>query len=436
MATIGSYAHQVSLLNQLNSNYKASQKLATQIATGSKINSPADDASGYAIVKRMDVEIGSLEQANANTQTGNSMLNVASGAMANTMDILTTLKEKVIAAANSTSNDSDRAAIQQELNQYIDQINDNALTTYNGQYLMTGGYSGATHEATQAYTNTSLGTETSGGTKLTELTSRYGESLNIQSSDMVTVSYVKDGKTYSTSYSAADTTLEDIFKNANTAGGGDIFDTALGNTSEIGTDSNGNAVTTVDGKNAITVKAANAGKAATIAGFTITITDSQGNSRKTANNALDAFGETITGADDRGGKNLVLQTGTKSSYNMNINLGDVSARALGLQGSDGSYLSVGTRESAAAAINVIDNAIARLQKQQTNVGATQSRLVYTSKNLTTQAENVLSAKSVIESVDMAKAITEFTSRNVLMQATQSMLAQSYSNSAWFLNLLG
>lgn len=436
MAKIGSYAQQVSLLNQLNANYKAAQKAATQIATGSKINSPADDASGYSIVKRMDVEIGCLEQANANTQTGNSMLNVASGAMANTMDILTTLKEKAIAAANSTSNDKDRAAIQQELNQYIDQINDNALVTYNGQYLMTGNYAGATKAATQAYTNRSLAADTSGATKLTDLTSRYGDSLNIQSTDTVTVSYVKDGKTYSTSYSAADTTLEDIFKNANNAGGGDVFDTAIGNTAEIGVDSSGSTVTTVDGKNAITVKAAAAGRAASIAGFTITITDDQGNTKQTANNALDDFSEAIAGTDDRNGNNLVLHTGTKSSFNMNINIGDVSARALGLQGSDGSFLSVGTRESAAAAINVIDNAIARLQMQQTNVGAVQSRLSYTSKNLTTQAENVLSAQSVIESVDMAKAITEYTSRNVLMQATQSMLAQSYSNSAWFLNLLG
>ena len=122
MATIGSYAQQLSLLNQLNMRYSSAMKHATAIATGNKVNSAADDASLYSIGKSMGVRIGSLEQADANTQTSSSMLKVADGAMSNTLDILTTMKEKALAAANSTARDSDRANIQKELNQYIDQI--------------------------------------------------------------------------------------------------------------------------------------------------------------------------------------------------------------------------------------------------------------------------------------------------------------------------
>ena len=437
MATIGSYAQQLALLNTLNMNYSKAVKSANQVATGNKINSAKDDASYWAIGKRMDVKIGALGQATSNVQTGNSMLNVASGAMDNTVEILTTLKEKAIAAANSTAKDSDRATIQKEFNQYIDQINDNALVTYNGKYLLNGSNKSATLETNQAFTNSSLGLDTTGATKLTDLTRRQGDSLNIDATDTVNVSFVKDGKTYSTSFTAGDYTLEDIFKRANEAGAGEVFDTSAmaTATSVIGTDSSGREVHTVDDQNAVTVKAAQAGTEGSIAGFTVSVTDAEGNVKKSVNTALDDFTETIGAADTRGDNSLVLHTGSESTQNMHMALGDASARALGLQGSDGSYLSVGTQEDANAAINVIDNAINRILDQQTSVGAMQSRLDYTHNNLVTQQTNVTDSMTTIIGADMAKAITQYTSYNIQMQAAQAMLAQSMSNSSWFLNLL-
>ena len=374
----------------------------------------------------------------SNVQTGNSLLNVANGAMSSTLEILQTLKEKAIAASNDTAKDSDRATIQKEMNQYIDQINDNSLVTYNGKHLLTGANSGATVETNQAYTNRSLGEDTTGATKLTDLTRRQGDSLNISSTDTVNVSFVKDGKTYATSFEVGDMTLEDIFKKANEAGAGEVFDTSSMDTatSLIGTDSDGRELHTVDDKNAITVKSTEAGKAGRIAGFTISVTDASGNVRKDVNTVLDDFSESISGTDKRDDNSLVLHTGTHASQNMQVGLGDMGARALGLQGSDGSYLSVSTQSDANAAINVIDNAINRLLEQQTTVGAMQSRLEYTGNNITTQHENVTAAMETITGADLAKAITEFTANNIQMQAAQAMLAQSNSNAGWFLNLLG
>ena len=438
MATISSYAQQLSILNLMNAKYAAALKSMNQVATGNKINSPKDDASGYAIGKRMSVEIGSLEQTLSNVQTGNSMLNVANGAMSNTLEILQTLKEKAIAAANDTAKDSDRAIIQKELNQYIDQINDNSLVTYNGKYLLTGQNSGPSVETNQAYTNRSLGEDVTGATKLTDLTRRQGDNLNISANDTVNVSFVKDGKTYSTSFAVGEMTLEDIFKQANEAGAGEVFDTSgmAEATSLIGTDVTGQELHTVDDRNAITVKAAEAGKAGNIAGFTISISDADGNEKKAVNAVLDDFTESIAGSDKRADNSLVLHTGTSASQNMHVALGDMGARALGLQGSDGSYLSVSTQENANAAINVIDNAIERLLSQQTTVGAMQSRLGYTQSNITTQHENVSAAMETLIGADLAKAITEYTANNIQMQAAQAMLAQANSNAGWFLNLLG
>ena len=63
------------------------------------------------------------------------MMKVAEGAVSSTVEILKTLKEKAVHAANDSNTDSDRQTIQKELNQSIDQINDNANTTFNGKYL-------------------------------------------------------------------------------------------------------------------------------------------------------------------------------------------------------------------------------------------------------------------------------------------------------------
>lgn len=436
MAGISSnYSQQLSLLNILNKTYSAANKSATAVATGKSVNSAADNPSVYAIGQKMDSRIGALQQASANTQTGSSMLKVADGAMSNTLEILTTMKERAIQAANSTLKDSDRAAIQKEFNQYIDQITDNSLVEYNGMALLNGSNASATKLTTQAFTNRELGTEVTGSTKLTDLTRRQGDNLGIEATDTITVSYVKDGKTYHTSYSAADTTLEDIFKNANQAGGGDVFDTTLGETAEIGTDTNGKTLNTVDDKNAITVKAATAGTAGAIAGFTISVTDASGSEKKSVNTVLNEFSESIAAADERSDYSLTLHVGADSNINIKAGLGNLSAQALGLIGSDGSNLSVGTIEDANAAITVIENAINKVTDQSTTVGALSSRLEYTYSNLTTETENLTAAMDTLLSADLAKAITDYVSNNTQQQAAQAMLAQSMQNSGWFLSLL-
>ena len=120
----------INTLNTLNKNHSALANSLKKVSSGMRINSAADDASGYAISERMRVQIRSLDQDNKNTQNGNAMMKVAEGAVQSTVDILKTLKEKVINAANDTNTDSDRQQIQKELDQSIDQINDIANVTY------------------------------------------------------------------------------------------------------------------------------------------------------------------------------------------------------------------------------------------------------------------------------------------------------------------
>ena len=72
----------------------------------------------------------------------------------------------------------------------------------------------------------------------------------------------------------------------------------------------------------------------------------------------------------------------------------------------------------------MDRSIERALAQLTTIGAISNRLEYTSANLVTASENVTAAESVSRDADMAKEMTEYTKNNVLLQASQSMLAQA------------
>ena len=426
----------LSALNTLNTNTNALSKSLKKVASGMKINSAADDASGYAISEKMRVNIRSLNQANANAQNGSSMMKVAEGAVSSTVEILKTLKEKAVNAANDTNTDADRATIQKELDQSIDQINDNANVTFNGQYLVDGSKSKKTTATTTAMTNISLNTETTSSSALTDLKSRSGDTLNIHSTDTVTISYVKDGKTITSSMEVSNKSLgvaiSTLTKGKITIAGAGA---GTGASSVVGFDGSGNTVFTASGDTGITVSSSESGVTGQISGFTMYITDNKGQVNKSANAVLDTFDESIRAVNKSQDNSVNLQIGAKAGQAIKVGLTDMKAQALGLQGSDGSTVSVGTREKANAAINTFDSAIQKALDQQTTIGAAMSRLEYTQSNLTTASENVTAAESTIRDADMAKEMTEYTKNNVLMQAAQSMLSQANQSSSNALSLL-
>ena len=423
----------ISTLNTLNKNSNALTKSLAKVSSGMKINGAADDASGYAISERMRVQIRGLDQANSNTQNGSSMMKVAEGAVSSTVDILKTLKEKVISAANDTNTDSDRATIQKELDQSIDQINDNANVTYNGKLLVDGSHNSEVKATSTAMTNQSLSTDTTGTTKFCEMKDRNGNSLNINSMDKVTISFVKQGKTYTTSVSATNS-LSDLITKANSQSTA-AFSTVIGTNSYIGKDVAGDTVATADTTNALTISAGGSSVTNQISGITISVTNTKGAVQKSANAVLDNFSESIRAQNKSTDNAMVLQVGTKANQSIKVGLTDMRAEALGLQSSSGANIQIGTQQQANAAISVLDNAVAKALDQQTTIGSIESRLEYTSANLTTASENVQSSESTIRDANMAKEMTEYTKNNVLMQAAQSMLAQANQSSSSVLSLL-
>ena len=168
---------------------------------------------------------------------------------------------------------------------------------------------------------------------------------------------------------------------------------------------------------------------------TISITDAEGNVKKAANAALDQFKLYQRAENQTGDKALTFHTGPEANVALKVGMGDMRAEALGLKGSNNEMLSVKTKEHANAAINVIENALTIALNQQVDIGSVLSRLEYTSANIITARDNDQESESVIRDADMAKAITNYTKSNVLVQSAQAMLMQANQNPSAVLSLL-
>lgn len=128
-------------LGELNKNINRMGKVLACAASGMKINGASDDASGYSISEKMQVQLRALEQDIQNTKTGKNLLNVAAGGIDSIVHELRSLKELAINAANDHNTDIDRLTIQKEFDQRMEDINDIASTTnYNGRLLLNGDY--------------------------------------------------------------------------------------------------------------------------------------------------------------------------------------------------------------------------------------------------------------------------------------------------------
>ena len=432
----------VRTLNTLNKNSKALNKSLTKVASGMKINSAEDDASAYAISERMRVRIRSLDQANQNTQNDSALMKTAEGAIQNTIEILKSLKEKAINAANDSNTDEDRQTIQKEVDQFIDQIDDNALVQFNGKYLVDGSKNNARWSCRTIFINQNF-TEKHPtdpndvfnfrSNRATNLQTRSGEPLNLQTTDRYQVSWMVNGKisTYSGTISGNTSLYVDVFQKM---GLNFTYADANGKIRQDGIDKFGQTVYMPDGTSGVALISTAAGLDKQISGLTISFMDAEGNIKKDVNKIFE-FKLLQRAENQTGDKSLTFHVGSEANVAIKVGLTDMRAHALGLKGTDGTKVSVTTKENANAAINVFDNALSMALDQITTIGAVQARLEYTAANLATSSENVQASESVIRDADMAKEMTSYTKNNVLLQTAQAMLAQANQNSSAVLGLL-
>ncbi|MCG0275609.1 MAG: flagellin [Thermosediminibacteraceae bacterium] len=136
--------HNISALNayrQLTVNNTAMQKSLEKLSSGYRINRAGDDAAGLAISEKMRAQIRGLNMAIKNAQDGISLIQTAEGALTETHAILQRMRELAVQAANDTNTDKDRAALQQEVEQLIKELDRIASDTeFNTQKLLDGNF--------------------------------------------------------------------------------------------------------------------------------------------------------------------------------------------------------------------------------------------------------------------------------------------------------
>ena len=482
---------------QLGMNNSQVSKSLEKLSSGYKINRAGDDASGLAISEKMKAQIKGLETASTNSQDGISLVQTAEGALTEVHDMLNRMVELAGKAANGTiDSETDRAALQDEMNSLLDEIDRIAESTdFNGIKLLNGdlatntvklgninlgnGTASTTEAATAATSTQAIGAGAAAPAKLTvEYTDANGK---LQS---VTVDY--------TGTAAADTNataMRDALKanselsalfdiggtgtnitfTAKTAGEGgvkvtgmttsDATGTAIGKlTFKDGTDAyekvtNG-AQQDLAAGDKVTVNGtvyefvANAGDKVTTEGAVAVLVGADNNaSAANLNKALESEGITVSvdNAQDllfkpmSNGKGLSLQIGaTGDAYNkVTINVGNMSSKGLGIDNLRN--IGIMSQDAASAALDQIkngaDSAINTVSSVRAELGAMQNRLEHTINNLDVAAENMQSANSQIRDTDMAKEMMEYTKKNVLTQAAQAMLAQANQQPQSILQLL-
>ena len=484
--------HNIAALNsyrQLGSNNSSVSKNLEKLSSGYRINRAGDDAAGLAISEKMRAQITGLETASKNANDGISLVQTAEGALTEVHSMLNRMVELADQSANGTQQDAvDRENIQKEvdsLKSEIDRISES--TNFNGINLLDGSLAGG--KGVSNISNVTQATPTDVAATPASQVSAAVTAFADADPKEVEVSYLdKNGNNKTIKVMATDTettkTIETTSKaialalNKESKGAFNVAGATNGKLTFTDANSgdngfkitglkiNGSDVTmdavspgtdakielkfddatgakfSVDGKNFQVAKQGD-----TIADGYIGIYTDNGKiySAAQANSAseqLKKYGisSTVSGTDtlvftktDVATKDgLSLQIGdTADDFNqLSVKVKSMSSSSLGISGID-----LSTQPGAKSAVKLIKEAINTVSSTRGDLGALQNRLEHTINNLSVTTENMTAAESRIRDVDMAKEMMTYTKNNILVQASQSMLAQANQTPQGVLQLL-
>ena len=412
-------------------------KSTEKLSSGYKINRAADDAAGLSISEKMRKQIRGLSQASDNAEDGISCVQTAEGALTEVHSMLQRMNELAVKAGNGTMSEDDRQNVQDEIDQLVDEIDRVSETTkFNETYLLKGD-------------NTS-----NGNTKSLKTGAEIGQIDGLTVTAKADAKYtdnddVKIGKVI---VKSSDTNVVTVDADQLTEAAGNIAKITTDGTEVVVTKNDGKTDTyaTVDkfkaayagldivGAGAVTIsKTLDTATANTDDTVTGTYTGNL-NSYKVGDSvnvklAVGASGET---ALSNGSKALLLsfQVGadTTSENKISVTMDSMSAKSIGV---DGIQVTGSDSTNADKAVDTISDAIKKVSKQRSALGAVQNRLEHTISNLDNVVENTTSAESRIRDTDMAEEMVSYSKNNILMQAGQSMLAQANQQNQGVLSLL-
>ncbi len=126
---LGTNISSLTSIVNLNETSRTQTTALRRLSSGRKLNSSADNAAGYAISKKMALQIQGLKTASKNVLDGVSLIQTADGAMNQIHDMLQRMRELAVKAANGTNQLEDKEAIQKEIDQLTSEVNKMRETT-------------------------------------------------------------------------------------------------------------------------------------------------------------------------------------------------------------------------------------------------------------------------------------------------------------------
>ncbi len=357
--------------NSLTRNDNRLQESLARLSSGLKIVNAKDNPSGLAMSKRMNAQIEGITMATQNAGDGISVIEIADGTMSEIHSMLQRINELSVKASTEIITDDDRALIQVEVEQLKEEITRISSETQFNGQRILDGSFDL-----KGYTN-----------DVDMKVAYYGDAVKSGTYTLTSLSVTFD----------ADGNIDPDSVNA-------VFETEEGSPKfpkDAKVSSVDGKILTITGSNDFELKLRVSKE--TYAGVSI---------------GLEGFGAMDT------------QIGANEGQQLGIRIPTMSLELMGIASID-----MGTRDGALDALSKMGNAIKYVSAARSSLGAYQNRLEHTISSLDISNENMTAAYSRIMDVDMAEEMTEYTTLQVLSQASTSMLAQANERPSQVLQLL-
>jgi flagellin len=387
------------LTSGLQQTQAALQTSLTHEATGKRLQTPADGPAAFAISTNLQVQVAAFNEASQNVQTAFNATNVATGAIGQTSAILGQLRDLAVAGVDDFLSPTDRAALQAQANQLVQQGNTIAQNTnFNGAPLLNGTFAGANAGTLAQATVTANVPLAQGGNLVTQVAAA---NANFQNPNGAAQGFGGNATT--------DSTIQiQIVAGSNGQPEAQVraIDSATGQVITAGTFAPGQTVSGL-----LNVSIALGDFSTADIGQTATIQINQAVAPNTQNSALQ------------------VQSGANEGNVTGINYGTATSASLQI-----SNIDLSTSANATNAIGQIDNAIVQLGTTQTQLGAQQIALQYQSDNDNTAALSLLKSQSNLADANLGVENTNATLSQIQNQLQLAVLAQRNAQSAGVLTL--
>ncbi len=441
LSIISNYAANRALTN-LNFTSTEASKSVAKLSSGTRVINAAEDAASLAIGSRLKAEVVSLNQAVVNAGQGSSMMQVADGALARAQDILNRMKGLAVQAGSANLGATERDLLDVEYQNLLTEMDRLALDTKFGSrslltnmnqnllYSNNGVSTGSNQAASGLFDDMSQNGVDSRNTGIINTTIRNFQNDAMSRGGDGSMSFQISGGTALDTHGAvvyqftaigsaensADFTMsagidKGLIENAGTATADLITGTTL-NFTMVDADDTLTELTREKGAIVVSLDET----------FNITNISTPGVALGTAN--LQANGSTDPDAFENNSPvntfDYKVGTGILPAEDVvRVQISGIRTENLGLANTD-----IRTASRADAVNQALDQAIDLVVDVRSQVGAGANRLEYASRNVRSTIENTEAARSTLMDLDVAQEVTNFTSKQILVQAGISTLAQA------------